>query len=147
MADPELLAIVRWCLETASFLGIVAVLLWLKHIWPDIPDRIPTGFGITGKPHRWGGRWHMLLMTALFLVAFVGLAVGGPTADLIAGRIDVNPVEGALYSYAKVALVAMIFHLFRTKVRVSKGQAARYNYLVPVALFAVLIPAVLLKGN
>ena len=66
---------------------------------------------------------------------------------LIEGRIDVNLLGGAILACAKLAAVAMMFHVLRTTIRVASRQAERYNYLIAVLAFAVIVPVVVLQNN
>ncbi|MEZ5355510.1 MAG: DUF1648 domain-containing protein [Bryobacteraceae bacterium] len=55
---------------------LVALLVYVWTMWPQIPERVPTHFNVHGRPDRWGsGRSLLLLMPALALANFVGFTV------------------------------------------------------------------------
>lgn len=55
-------------LITAATLPIVFVIIYLKAIWNDIPEIIPTHFGFSGAPDAYGNK------TSLFII--IGICTG-----------------------------------------------------------------------
>jgi hypothetical protein len=60
-------------LEALAALGLIAPVYYLIKLWPQLPDRFPTHFGVTGAPDAWGGRESLLplLIIGLFLYALL----------------------------------------------------------------------------
>lgn len=52
---------------------VVALIGGSLLAWPDLPERIPTHFGVTGKPDKWSDRspasWFMLPAIAVLVAA------------------------------------------------------------------------------
>lgn len=148
MNDPDLLALLRWVFEALSLAALLAALVWLKMQLDDIPERIPVHFGITGKPDRWGGRWHLALYVAFLLAVYIGMSIAGGTPDLFAGQIQTQATERFILSYVKCGVVLMFFYVFWITIRVARGQASRFNLFVPLGMVVLtLIPSVLLTSK
>lgn len=43
-------------MEIASLLMLVALVCVAAAAWPNMPDRIPTHFGLSGEPNNWGSK-------------------------------------------------------------------------------------------
>lgn len=43
--------------------------------WPDLPDRIPVHFGLSGRPDRWGSRVWIWLLPSLAALVTAGLSL------------------------------------------------------------------------
>ncbi|MDT0632630.1 DUF1648 domain-containing protein [Rubrivirga sp. S365] len=57
----------------------VGLAVWAGWLWPDVPARVPTHFGLDGQPDAWAGRsvgsWFGLPAIALALAAFLDALV------------------------------------------------------------------------
>ncbi len=148
MNDPELLATFRWILEGIALAGLIASLWWLKSQIGNIPERIPVHFGINGKPDRWGGRWVLVCYVVLSVGIFIGMSISGGTLDLLEGQIYTSPRERFIICYLKVYMVLMCFYIYWVVIRVARGEATRFNLLVPLGLVAVTaVPVILLASK
>jgi uncharacterized membrane protein len=55
---------------------IVVPLLYLALVWNQLPETVPTHFGISGKPDAYGPKWTLMLLSAVsvgmyFLLRYV----------------------------------------------------------------------------
>lgn len=55
--------------RTSSLLIVLLIILvplgYAFYLWPDLPDRIPTHFGIDGKPDAWGKKESIFLLPVI----------------------------------------------------------------------------------
>ncbi|MCP1122791.1 DUF1648 domain-containing protein [Bacillus sp. 3103sda1] len=58
----------RW-LDGLSLIGIVVMLIYIGFIWPSLPHRIPTHFGLNGEADGFGGKGN------IFIHPIVGLGL------------------------------------------------------------------------
>ena len=149
MNDPDLVQLIRWIFEVLSVSVLIGTLLWLKTQLSDLPERLPCHFGITGKPDRWSGRWIILLVLAVLLATYVGMSIAGNSLELITGSpgATLTPkqtFDRLMLSFVKFGSTALMAHSLWTTIRVGRGQAERYNILVPIAFAALtILPAIL----
>ena len=55
---------------------IVAPLIYLAFVWNQLPEIVPTHFGISGQPDAYGSKWTLLILSAVsigiyFLLRFI----------------------------------------------------------------------------
>ena len=139
-------AALRWPLESAALCLLTGSLLMTLLNWNRLPERIPAHFGITGRPDRWGGRWHLLLLLAIGLGLYAVMSAQGATFDLLTG--DASPLSRAEASLLlmKVAIQGVFALSLRGAIRVALGQAERLNIILVLAVAAAgIVPAMLLK--
>jgi hypothetical protein len=148
MLDPAVLEALRWVSEAAALLVLIGIVLFLRVEWADIPPVVPCHFGITGKPDRHGRRWRLLLLAAVSLALYVGMSIGGHTADLVLGISSQSPSQDFALTWVKFSLQLMMGFTLWTSVRVAQGRRERMNVLVMLALVVVLIaPAILVMSR
>jgi uncharacterized membrane protein len=62
-------------LEGLAVAGWLAGIATLLVTWPDLPDRLPMHFDVSGRPNRWGPRAKLFVLPTISLVLLVGLTV------------------------------------------------------------------------
>ncbi len=55
--------------------GVAASIVVFGVFWPQLPERIPTHFGISGQPNAYGGKGVLILLAALSSGLGLGLWV------------------------------------------------------------------------
>ena len=99
-------------------LGMFAVATFAAALaYSQLPERIPTHWGLNGKPNGWGGRWTIFLMPGtmlLMLGLFVVLPKLSPT-DFATERFE------STYSWIAVIVIAMFGYMHAVML---------FNYLV-----------------
>ena len=149
MNDPDLVQLARWIFEVFGVMVLVGTLLWLKTQLGDLPERLPYHFGITGKPDRWGGRWVIPLLLAVLAGSYIAMSLAGHSLELITGSpggalTPKQTFDRVMLSFVKFGVTVLMAHSLWTIIRVGRGQAERYNILVPIAFAALtILPAIL----
>ncbi|MBK8229529.1 MAG: DUF1648 domain-containing protein [Candidatus Eisenbacteria bacterium] len=69
--------IVDWALEVLALASLVSLLGLVAGYWTQLPERIPTHFGASGRPDGWGGRSMLLLLPLVTLVMYGTLTLVG----------------------------------------------------------------------
>src|SRR5215471_13725093 len=84
---------------------VVLILSWwiALNAYPNLPERIPRHFGITGEVNAWGGRWMIFLMPLIGTVIF---AVNYWRLDRVAIE-GVNPAPQAMQAPLRLLLLEM----------------------------------------
>jgi uncharacterized membrane protein len=62
-------------LGLASIAGILYTTVQLYLVWDHLPTRIPTHFGVSGRPDGWGGKTSLLVLLAVSVGMFLMLTV------------------------------------------------------------------------
>ncbi|WP_428655248.1 SdpI family protein [Runella sp.] len=63
-------------LEYLMWAAIVAPLIYLAVVWNQLPDIVPTHFGVSGKPNGFGPKWTLAILSVVsvglyFLMRYV----------------------------------------------------------------------------
>ncbi|MEN9578324.1 MAG: hypothetical protein RJA70_1333 [Pseudomonadota bacterium] len=122
---------------------VVTLLVYAVWVWPDLPARVPTHFGISGAPDGWGSRAWLLALPTLATLLFLGLTFLERVPHLYNYPIEVTasnaPLVYALGRQLVLALkliVVVAFGLvFRTSVEVALGRAAA----LPGGFFPIIV--------
>lgn len=140
--DPAILEALRWPLEAASLLGLIGLLVLVSISYASLPEPVPHHFGITGRPDRHGGKWILLLMSAIALAMYAGTSAGGGTLGLLTGSAASRPGEAFMLAWMKAVLMLTLVHCVRSMIRVARGEAERMNVIVLWALIALSLAPV-----
>jgi uncharacterized membrane protein len=141
---------------TERVLGLVAaagvllsVLIVLNH-WADLPARIPTHFGPSGRPDAWGPKWSLLALTGLTIALFAGLTIARrfPHTYNYPWRITEEnaprqyALARSLLAWINLEVVSLFTYLQWSTIQValgnSEGLGAWLLSAVLIALFATI---------
>jgi uncharacterized membrane protein len=62
-------------LEAAAFLGLVTIWSLAVTAYINLPEIIPTHFGINGKADDWGNKVTVFILPAISMVLFIGISI------------------------------------------------------------------------
>lgn len=62
-------------LGTLALMGFVGGLAAVLFVWPELPERLPIHFDLSGNPDRWGPRWELFVPMAISAVLGLGLEI------------------------------------------------------------------------
>lgn len=62
-------------LDRLSLAGVLFIVALLASVWDRLPLRVPTHFGLAGRPDAWGSRNTLLLFLVIPAVTHIGLTV------------------------------------------------------------------------
>lgn len=129
----------RGPLEIIAVVACLLPLLIILRAWDTLPDEIPTHFGITGRPDRWGGRWQawILPVVALGLYALFSFITG--TWDWVLGRQPALPRGLELLLFMKPMTGLMLAYVSLGMVRVARKETERLNPWITYGLVALII--------
>lgn len=130
MFDPAVAESVQYlCMALAALTNLLSVLLIITS-WQSLPQSIPAHFGVTGRPDRWGGRWHLFLILAVQTLLNAGLYIAGEPQPFI--------------SYLQAIVGTLMAYVIWTTIRIAKGEATKLNPLILYGMLALLaVPAML----
>jgi hypothetical protein len=122
----------RWLLEIVAFLVLVLGFVAVARAWPDLPETVPTHFGLSGEPDGWGSRKVLLLLPGASLLLYLVLSA----VQLIPARFYNFPValddENRERQYRlakglilglKAAVTGLFAHLTVQVLRVALGHS------------------------
>lgn len=137
-------------LEALGLVGLVVLLAVTAASWPDLPARIPTHFGAGGEPDGWGSRWTVLLMPAIGLVMYAGLAVLSRYPHIYNYPVRITPANAesqyrlarGLLLWMRVEMGWLFAGLQWGTVRVALGRAEGLGTWVAVFWLVVILGTV-----
>ena len=133
------LRVLRWPLELIAFAAAVAPFVIAARSWRSLPERIPTSYGFTGEPNRWGGRW--LIWMYPVLTAALYLFVGAVTDTLNWPGAGAGMAARALLAagWVKALLCILPGYYCWITVRIAQEQAERASVVVFYAIVALIL--------
>ncbi len=130
---------VRGPLEIIALAAGILPLLIVLRAWDTLPDEIPTHFGITGRPNRWGGRWQAWILPVVALGCYGMFSFITGTWQWVMGRQPALPRGMELLLYMKPMIGAELSYVVWATVRVARKEAEGLNPWVMYGLVALLI--------
>ncbi len=125
MLDAAVLESLRYvCLALAALSNLFTVVL-IATTWQSLPRSIPAHFGITGRPDRWGGRWHLLLVCAIQTVVNAAMFLASQDQPFV--------------SYFQAMIGVLMAYSVWSTIRIAKGEATRLNPLILYGILALLV--------
>lgn len=132
--------------------GVAVGVVVLIAAWPQLPERIPTHFGVTGAPNAYGGKGILILLPALSAVLGLGLWVLSrfPQVFNYPRRItDENAprqyrLAQRLLRVLAFGIVSILAYVEWQTIQVGLGRAAGFNGWFLVAFVAALLAAVVI---
>ncbi len=130
--------------ETAAIAGVIVHAATIARVWTTLADRIPTHFGVSGQPDKWGSKVELLVLPGLSLLLYALLTWIGRYAHKFNYPWDVTEQNAARqYQLGKslvIVIKAQVMWLFAIitwqSVRVAMGQ--------PEGLGPAFVPVVLI---
>jgi hypothetical protein len=129
----------RGPLEILALIAAVLPLLIILRTWDTLPDQVPTHFGISGRPDRWGGRWQAWILPILALVLYVVFSVITGTWEWVMGKQTELRQGLELMLYMKPLIGLMLGYTSLGMVRVARKEAEKLNPWITLGLVALLI--------
>ena len=126
-------------IEIIALLAAILPLLIILRAWDTLPEVIPTHFGVTGRPNRWGGRWQAWILPFLALGLYAMLSFMTGTWEWALGRQPELPRGMELPVLMKPIMDLMMAYLSRATVRVARKEAEGLNLWIMYGLGALLI--------
>ncbi len=137
-------------LEALAAAALVVMFVVVGVSWGDLPDRIPTHFGPSGRPDSWGGKDSIWLLPGLGVLVYglLSFSRGRPEWMNVPFALDkYNPEvlailnEMLLATKASVMLVLGI--LTWRSVEVGAGRAAGLGMaFLPITMALIFIPMI-----
>lgn len=88
-------------LETVSLFTVIAMQVVQFLLWKDIPDRIPTHFGISGTPDAWGGKGSLILLPVVEIALYILLTIVSKFPHTFNYLVEITE-QNARYQYQNV---------------------------------------------
>jgi len=63
--------------EFASVAALLFLLVSTALYWSALPERVPTHFGLSGRPDAWGAKSSLLLLPIFAIVLYAGMTILG----------------------------------------------------------------------
>jgi uncharacterized membrane protein len=117
---------------------LAADLIFGLVVWPRMPARVPTHFGINGTPNGWGPSWINAILLPAVAIGFYFLMLALPLADPRRANYARFPETLRVFRFALTGLFVAIHVVL---VRASFGavvNSSEYMLLAVALLFIVL---------
>jgi uncharacterized membrane protein len=122
---------------------VVTLLAYAVHVWPNLPEIVPSHFGISGPPDAWGSRAGLIVLPATATLLFFALTFLERVPHVYNYPIEVTAANASVV-YAlgrqlvlslKLIVVVTFGFIFRTSVEVALGNAeALSGWFLPAVL-------------
>lgn len=138
----------EWVAEFLTFVFLIGSLIYFLSYWDQLPDRVPTHYGFSGRPDKWGQKTNLWILPSINLLIWIWLTVASKFNQFInlPGTVDrTHPdIQKILLNFSivlKLMVVSTISYLTVQSVRVSKGLADGLgnSFLVMSGLVIILV--------
>jgi uncharacterized membrane protein len=119
-----------WLLEIVALVALAAAFIIAAQQWSRLPAKIPTHFGVSGKPNGWGGKsslWFLLFTDA---VTYGLLTAAAKYQRLIniplnvdRGAPEVRRILSSMMAVLKAVVTLVFLYLITMSVGVALGRA------------------------
>ena len=135
--------LLRLPLELVALIAAFAPFLIVIQSWGSLPELVPTHFGISGRPDRWGRRWQIWILPVLAPVMYTVFSV--TTHTLPWSGLDSHLPESLLRAMVPLkALICLeLSYVSWMTVRVARKQAERLNSFLLLGMILLSIAPVL----
>ena len=134
-------------LEIAAGLIFAAVALYLWRIWPDLPERIPTHYGLNGQADGWGGKGTVLLLPIVGVLIYTMCTVllFFPTIWNVPYRFDADSVVWtyqqmrSMMAWTNLAMAVIFGYLTFQSAQASLSLSPYFFIVLMLAIFLPVI--------
>ena len=135
----------RGPLEIIALIAGLLPFLIILRAWETLPEEVPTHFGITGRPDRWGGRWQAWILPVVSIGLYVVFSIVTGTWSWVLGRQAELPRGMELMVLMKPMACILMAYISRVTVRVARKETERLNPWIMFGLVAIMVvPAIAL---
>jgi uncharacterized membrane protein len=120
-----------WLLEIIAFAPLAAAFVIVAQQWPRLPDKIPTHFGVSGKPNGSSGKGSLWFLLFIDAVTYTLLTAASKYQRLIniplrvdRGAPEVHRILSSMMTVLKAVLMLVFLYLIATSVEVALGRAS-----------------------
>ena len=133
-------------LEWLGISGLLLLIMLPAYYFPQLPDIIPTHFGINGQPDAFGSKYQLWILPAVGIVLFTGLSILARFPHVFNYPGKITPENAAekyrmaaqLIRVLNVFLVFVFVYITFTAIRTAQGkQEGLGNWFI--ILFVLLI--------
>lgn len=118
--------------EVLALAGLLCQLVVVWTAWPAVPSRVPTHFGITGRPDAFGDKSSLFLLptvtvalyTLLTVLSFFPQTFNYPVRVTDENRTRLHALGVSLLGWLKAELVWIFACLCSNSIAVAEGRAA-----------------------
>jgi len=100
-----------YLLEIAAILGLIAMWTLAVTAYINLPEIIPTHFGINGKADDWGNKTSIFILPAISSVLIIGLTILNRYPHIFNYPVNVTK-ENAMQLYHKATILIRIIKVF-----------------------------------
>ena len=137
-----------WLLEAVALAALVSMYALAVGSWTELPEVVPTHFGISGGPNAWGSKQTIWLLPALGVLIYALLTVSARYTKFVNLPFPVDrnaPEVQRILARMMIAMKAVTMLLFAYivwgQIRSAMSQANGLGLaLLPVFLVGTLLP-------
>lgn len=95
-------------LEFLGAMGLLFMFAMVAQYWSNLPERIPSHFGISGLPDAWSGKGTLLILPVLSVVLYGGLTVLSRYPHIYNYAWPITPKNAAAqYRFARQMIIVL----------------------------------------
>ena len=134
------IAVLRLPIEIIAACLAVAPALLLLRAWGSLPDVVPSHFGFSGRPDRWGGRWQAWVVPVVALIIYGAFSVSCGTWGWLLGGQSELPRGMEPLLLMRLPIELLMTYITWGTIRVALKEAEGLS--TPVLLGLVLLTVV-----
>ena len=135
----------RGPLEIIALIAAVLPFLIILRAWDTLPEEVPTHFGVTGRPDRWGPRWQAWILPVVSIVVYGVMSVTTGIWSWVLGRESELPHGLEMFVIMKPMACVLMAYISHVTVRVARKEIERLNPWIMFGLVTIMVvPAIAL---
>lgn len=140
---------VKRFLELVSLAGIIYIAFVLLRSWNNIPDEVPSHFGLDGHPDSYSGKSSLLLLPVVGLIVYLTLTILDRYPYMFSYIWKITPenayrqyqLAGTMLSAMKAEVIWIFNYIVLTMIKIAMGKAEDLSPLfLPIFLIVIFGP-------
>jgi len=140
---------VKRLLELVSIAGIIYIAYALLHNWGSIPERVPSHFGLDGRPDAYAAKSSILLLPVIGFVIYLAITILDRYPYLFSYIWKITPenayrqyqLAGTMLSAMKAEVIWIFNYIALSAIKISLGKSDSLSPLfLPIMLLVIFGP-------
>jgi len=140
---------IKRLLELVSIAGIIFIAAVLLQNWENIPDKVPSHFGLDGRPDAYASKSSILLLPIVGFIIYLAITILGRYPHLFSYIWKITPenayrqyqLAGTMLSALKAEVIWIFNYIAVTAIKISMGDSESLSPLfLPVLLVVIFGP-------
>lgn len=139
-------------LELGAISGLLCCVVITFLVWPDLRDRVPIHFGITGKPDAWGAKITILILPVVAFVLNTVFIIISRYPHTFNYPVKITPENArkqyflalSLLKWLKLEIIWLFTLIFWQQIQVALGAKETLSIRLIISSFLVITITVII---